>query len=215
MIIMTASTLLIEKESVDISLKDVLIFAGYRTCDKDSPVSEEYKRRAKDALSKIKQVFTPKACFIRSDIEKRGEDFVEVLGMRLESKPLSELLSPCKEVFLFAVTAGPFVDREISKMRFSPVDEILYDAAGSAAAEALCDEAERQLSSLAGKKLCQRFSPGYSGLSIDCQADFLRVLEAGKRAGIYLTKGNMMAPLKSVTAILGIPEKEGEERTLY
>ena len=99
---MTASTLLIEKESVDISLKDVLIFAGYRTCDKDSPVSEEYKRRAQDALSKIKQVFTPKACFIRSDIEKRGEDFVEILGMRLESKPLSELLYPCQEVFLFA-----------------------------------------------------------------------------------------------------------------
>ena len=212
---MTAETLLIEKESIDIPLRDVLIFAGYRTCDKDSPVSKEYEKRALDALEKIKQVFTPKACFIRSDIEARGEDFVGILGMRLESRPLSELLSPCREVFLFAVTAGPFVDREISRMRFSPVDEILYDAAGSAAAEALCDEAERRLSKMAGKKLCQRFSPGYSGLSIDCQGDFLRLLEAGKRAGIYLTKGNMMAPLKSVTAILGIPEKEGEERTLY
>ena len=212
---MTAETLLIEKESIDIPLRDVLIFAGYRTCDKDSPVSKEYEKRALDALEKIKQVFTPKACFIRSDIEARGEDFVGILGMRLESRPLSELLSPCREVFLFAVTAGPFVDREISRMRFSPVDEILYDAAGSAAAEALCDEAERRLSKMAGKKLCQRFSPGYSGLSIDCQGDFLKLLEAGKRAGIYLTKGNMMAPLKSVTAILGIPEKEGEERTLY
>ena len=212
---MTAETLLIEKESIDIPLRDVLIFAGYRTCDKDSPVSKEYEKRALDALEKMKQVFIPKACFIRSDIEARGEDFVGILGMRLESRPLSELLSPCREVFLFAVTAGPFVDREISRMRFSPVDEILYDAAGSAAAEALCDEAERRLSKMAGKKLCQRFSPGYSGLSIDCQGDFLRLLEAGKRAGIYLTKGNMMAPLKSVTAILGIPEKEGEERTLY
>ena len=212
---MTAETLLIEKESIDIPLRDVLIFAGYRTCDKDSPVSKEYEKRAYEALEKIKQVFTPKACFIRSDIEARGEDFVGILGMRLESRPLSELLSPCREVFLFAVTAGPFVDREISRMRFSPVDEILYDAAGSAAAEALCDEAERRLSKMAGKKLCQRFSPGYSGLSIDCQGDFLKLLEAGKRAGIYLTKGNMMAPLKSVTAILGIPEKEGEERTLY
>ena len=212
---MTAETLLIEKESIDIPLRDVLIFAGYRTCDKDSPVSKEYEKRAYEALEKIKQVFTPKACFIRSDIEERGEDFVGILGMRLQSRPLSELLSPCREAFLFAVTAGPFVDREISRMRFSPVDEILYDAAGSAAAEALCDEAERRLSIMAGKKLCQRFSPGYSGLSIDCQGDFLRLLEAGKRAGIYLTKGNMMAPLKSVTAILGIPEKEGEERTLY
>ena len=45
-----------------------------------------------------------------------------------------------------------------------------------AAAEALCDEAERRLSKMAGKKLCQRFSPGYSGLSIDCQGDFLRLL---------------------------------------
>lgn len=212
---MTAETLLIEKESVDISLKDVLIFAGYRMCDKDSPVSNEYEKRAKDALLRIKQVFTPKACFIRSDIEKRGSDFVEILGMHLESRPLTELLTPCREVFLFAVTAGPFVDREISRMRFSPVDEILYDAAGSAAAEALCDEAEKRLTALAGKKLCQRFSPGYSGLSIDCQGDFLSLLEAGKRAGICLTNGNMMAPLKSVTAILGIPEKEGEERTLY
>ena len=212
---MTAETLLIEKESIDIPLRDVLIFAGYRTCDKGSPVSDEYEKRALFALEKIKQVFAPKACFIRSDIEKRGEDFVEILGMRLSSKPLSVLLAPCKEAFLFAVTAGPFVDREISRMRFSPVDEILYDAAGSAAAEAICDEAERRLSEIAGKKLCQRFSPGYSGLSIDCQGDLLRLLEAGKRAGIYLTKGNMMAPLKSVTAILGIPEKEGEERTLY
>ena len=212
---MTAETLLIKKESVDIPLKDVLIFAGYRTCDKGSPVSEEYEKRAKSALERIKQVLTPKACFIRADIEQRDEDFVEILGMNLKSRALSELLFPCKEVFLFAVTAGPSVDREISRMRFSPVDEILYDAAGSAAAEALCDEAENRLTALAGKKLCQRFSPGYSGLSIDCQGEFLKLLEAEKRAGICLTNGNMMAPLKSVTAILGIPEREGEERTLY
>lgn len=205
-------TLLLEKENIEISTKQTLIFAGYRAA---SPLPE-YAARAEAVTRQIHEVFTPRACFLRAPIEGRGEDFVDVLGMQLESGLLADLLAPCREVFLFAATAGPAVDRAIRRAAVtSPVDNVLTDAAGGAACEAACDEVDRLLAERAGKKLCQRFSPGYSGLSIACQPDFLRLLDTKRKIGLAITEGGMMAPMKSVTAIVGIPEVAGTERTLY
>ena len=48
------------------------------------------------------------------------------------------------------------------------------------------------------------------------QKDFLATLETGKRIGLAMTEGNMLTPVKSVTAIVGLRDitKEEELRRL-
>ena len=65
----------------------------------------------------------------------------------------------------------------------------------------------------AWKRICRqgeyhtgRFSPGYGDLPLAIQGRFLDTIEATKRAGIYLSEGDIMLPEKSVTAIMGVSE---------
>lgn len=204
--------IIINKEDVKISIKDILIFAGYRV----SSPEVNYAARANVIKDRIEKVYTPRACYIRTAITSRGEDFVDVLNMHLVSKFLATLLFPCDNVYLFAATTGANVDREITRAKHtSPVDNMLVDAAGSAAIEATCDFVDSYLAKKEGMKLCQRFSPGYSELSIDCQPEYLHLLDSERLIGLTITDSMMMAPVKSVTAIVGIPRVAGTERTLY
>ena len=52
-----------------------------------------------------------------------------------------------------------------------------------------------------------RFSPGYGDLPIEVQKDFLPLLDAERRLGITLSESCLMAPSKSVTAIIGVASK--------
>ncbi len=73
--------------------------------------------------------------------------------------------------------------------------------------EAYCDECCDALAAHFQKQglyLRPRFSPGYGDLSLDCQPAFLRVLDAEKRIGLTCTASHLMAPSKSVTAIIGL-----------
>lgn len=88
--------IIINKEDVNISIKNILLFAGYRV----SSPEVNYATRANEIKARMEAAFTPRACYIKAAIDNRGEDFVDVLGMHLVSKPLAGLLSPCGEVYL-------------------------------------------------------------------------------------------------------------------
>ena len=53
-----------------------------------------------------------------------------------------------------------------------------------------------------------RFSPGYGDLPIEIQGEFLQVLDAPKRIGLYATANNILTPRKSVTAVIGLSENK-------
>ena len=67
-----------------------------------------------------------------------------------------------------------------------------------------CQEELRQAQEEAGYYLRPRFSPGYGDFSIGHQGGILRMLDASKRIGLSMTDGNMLAPTKSVTAVIGL-----------
>ena len=55
-----------------------------------------------------------------------------------------------------------------------------------------------------------RFSPGYGDLPLNVQPVFLKALDASRRLGISVTSTNMLVPVKSVTAVLGLFEKTAD-----
>ena len=85
-------------------------------------------------------------------------------------------------------------------------------AAAAALIEDCCDEENERLRAEAaerGLKLRPRFSPGYGDFSIEHQRDIARELDTPRRIGLTVTDSCMLAPMKSVTAVIGIAETEG------
>ena len=127
--------------------------------------------------------------------------FSDLLTLRSES--LCRALSGCRSAVLFCATAGAAIDRRIAANRLRPSEQTLWDAAGTAAVEELCD---RFCASL--KTARPRFSPGYGDLPLSCQRELLRLTDAQRLLGVGLTEALLMTPSKSVTAIVGLEEPE-------
>ena len=125
-----------------------------------------------------------------------------------------------KEVVFLCGTIGAEFDawqRRLSVL--SAADALLSQQIGLAAVEKVMDELESKAKSeveVEGRKLLPRKSPGYGDLPLAIQKDFLATLETGKRIGLAMTEGNMLTPVKSVTAIIGLRDitKEEELRRL-
>ena len=71
--------------------------------------------------------------------------------------------------------------------------------------ESYCDEVQAQAET-DGLLQRPRFSPGYGDWPLEEQRQLFAVLNCAKRIGLTLTDGLMMAPSKSVTAIIGLSE---------
>ena len=193
----------IDPADVRIDRAEALRYAGYR---KNAP-SGIFEKLADETEEKIKKVITPRVVFLRADVCV-NEEYTEFAGLKIKSSALGRLLKNSSKAYFFAATVGAGVDRLIGRLsRMSAAEGVLVDAYGSAAVEAVCEYACRRFSEIEGKKLTVRFSPGYGDLPIETQPEFLRILDASRRAGITVTASLMMTPVKSVTAIVGIPDK--------
>ena len=87
------------------------------------------------------------------------------------------------------------------------------DGFGGAYVEAGCNAAEREIAAkLPGKYLTDRFSPGYGDLPLDVQSPLLALTDATRRLGVTLSESNLMNPLKSVTAVIGLSDTPQQAR---
>ena len=132
-------------------------------------------------------------------------------GTVFHSKALARYVDNAKELFLFGATLGSRVDVALRRMAMTSVAEA---GAGQAVAAALietycddcCAELQKQLPS--NKKLKWRFSPGYGDWALEEQKILFSVLDCAHTIGLTLTESCMMAPVKSVTAVIAITEKD-------
>ena len=132
-------------------------------------------------------------------------------GTVFHSKALAQYVGDAKELFLFGATLGSRVDVALRRMAMTSVAEA---GAGQAVAAALietyCDDccAELQKQLPEGKQLKWRFSPGYGDWALEEQKFLFSVLDCAHTIGLTLTESCMMAPVKSVTAVIAITEKD-------
>lgn len=118
----------------------------------------------------------------------------------VQSEALAQNLRGCEEVVVFCATLGVLVDRAIQRHRLHPLQALVWDAAGTAGIEQLCDDFCRTLP----QPQRPRFSPGYGDLPLETQKQLLELLDAGKLLGVTLTDSLLMTPTKSVTAFVGL-----------
>ena len=130
-------------------------------------------------------------------------------GTVFRSRALAQYDGDATELFLFGATLGSRVDITLRRMSLTSVAEA---GAGQAVAAALietycddcCNELQKQLP--AGKQLKWRFSPGYGDWPLEEQKILFPVLDCAHSIGLTLTESCMMAPIKSVTAVIAVED---------
>lgn len=121
---------------------------------------------------------------------------------------VKHLLKESISCIMMGATLGVQIDREIKKRNIRDMGEALVlDACANAGIEAVCDTFCDQLEKDYEKKgqyLTDRFSCGYGDLPITMQSDFIKVLDAQRKIGLYVNESQTLLPCKSVTAIMGV-----------
>ena len=139
------------------------------------------------------------------------EDGFPVFPFEQRSEKLRKNLQGCDKAVLFAATIGSGIDRLIRRFeKADPKLGLLLQGLGAERVESLCDafnEEVKEISKSTGSETRMRYSPGYGDLPIEVQKVFLPLLDAERRLGITLSESCLMAPSKSVTAIIGIASK--------
>lgn len=127
-------------------------------------------------------------------------------------------LEGARECAVMAATAGLANERELRRLSLmNGLDGMLFDAAGSALAEAVADACNAAIVAEArsrGLYATWRYSPGYGDLPLALQPAIVRVLEADKKLGITVTASNLLIPAKSVTAFVGLFDTQQNERRM-
>ncbi len=153
----------------------------------------------------------PRYCFRIFEIEPYHR-FVRLINCSLElkGKDISAHLKDCGKAIVLAATLSSHTDKLINKYKISDMTSaFILDCLASAAIEQICDIAEKEiLASVGTDNATWRFSPGYGDLPIEQQRDIINCLNAEKLIGLTVTDSNILIPRKSVTAVIGVSEKE-------
>lgn len=147
------------------------------------------------------------------DLQHKSDDRFTVGTMEIQSRGLGRNLRGCTKIVFFGATLGSEVDRLIARSSLMDMAKaVVLQACSAAMLEDYCDRCQESMAKelkQEGLYLRPRFSPGYGDFDITCQAPLMQMLDCAKGIGLTMTKGYMMTPTKSVTAVIGAsPVKE-------
>lgn len=184
--------------------KEILRYAGCgQAAAEEIPFLE-------DCLAELEGKLIYKVCYRFFPI-RILDTGLDLTFAQTDSAALRKNLADCEGIVLFAATVGIGIDRLIAKYgRISPAKSLLFQAIGAERIESLCDCFCADLRVQAAEKgrfLKPRFSPGYGDLPLTLQEDIFRVLDCPRKIGLSLNRSLLMSPSKSVTALVGVSEK--------
>ena len=175
-----------------VNRREILRYAGCRA------ETEDVAKLLDDCLAQALPVLTYAVCWAEFAVPEA-----------IASRDLRKNLAGCDRVVAFAATVGIGIDRLIARSgRIAPSKAVLFQAIGAERIEALCDAFQQEIGCLR-----PRFSPGYGDLPLAAQRRIFRVLSPERHIGVSLNDTLLMAPSKSVTALIGIGSAEGQCRT--
>ena len=189
--------------------KEILRYLGYGRHE----AKEQVLVLIEACVRELERAAVPKSIYKEYPLSFYGEEGIDCCAFQTCSKALKKNLKDCQSVLLFGATLGTGVDLLLHRYnRLQMSKAVVLQAAAAAMLEDYCDQMNEELEKKYEEKglyLRPRFSPGYGDFSLECQPALLGCLEAGKRIGIPLTDSLLMAPSKSVTAVIGISRIPG------
>lgn len=164
-----------------------------------SRIGEQYRR--------IKEASVPKSVFAFFDIEVIDSNILFDNNFYIHGRDLADVCRGCKKAALLAATLGSAVDMLLRRSQTEDMsDAVILDACASAEIERVIELAEAGIRGLISPQeyLTMRFSPGYGDVPLKESHKIISALSADKKIGLKLTASDMLVPVKSVTAVIGI-----------
>lgn len=178
--------------------KEIFIRLKTRARELDAAAREQLQREIAGGM---------KLCRFRALWQELSRE--EALEMAGGSRNVRALLEGCSGAVIFIVTGGAAIveaARAALKSGNSFRGAVL-DATGSESVEAAADALENHLRQLYARKGValgvRRYSPGYGDWGLSAQRDFFARLKP-ENIGVTLSQTLIMAPEKTITAIIGL-----------
>jgi len=193
--------------------KEILRYTGCKDIDEGSDVVHLMRECIKEVSDLSACTFN--LCYRIFPVIKSDGGLIDFEAIKFTSNDLTRCLKDCDRAVFLAATLGQGLDRLIRKYnRLEPARALFMQAIGAERVESMldtfCSELPGKIEAITketGIMTRPRYSPGFGDLPLSVQPDFLKLLDANKRLGISLSEGFLMSPSKSVTAIVGILEK--------
>lgn len=188
--------------------REIYRYLGFRGIAPSDAVSS----RIEVCVARLQEISTPRSIYRYFPLSFPAKDEILAGDVLLRSANLYKNVRGCSELCMMAVTIGQGVDLLIRRSEItSMLDAAIYQAAGAAYVEAVCDEVNLKIKEEASARglFCRpRFSPGYGDLSLQYQKDLFRVLDITRNIAVSLSDSCLMTPSKSVTALIGLSRTE-------
>ncbi len=188
--------------------REVLRYLGYQ----DQVIDPISHSMIDEAIEEIGSLIEKRAIYKNFPISfQKDKVLLEGTDLKLVGKDIQNHLKDSCTCILMAVTLGHRVDTRIRYYeKIDMTRALILDAAATGfiekACNDICKDIERELDG--DKALTNRFSPGYGDLGIHIQGKFLNILGAQKTIGLNISSSSILTPRKSVTAIVGIIDKD-------
>ena len=195
--------------NIKISYEKVLARLGYSK--NRTVLNEKTAVLIKETVEAAQKLINPKAVVAFENITIDGIFILFENGYKIESRDTAKLLDGCFKAYGIAVTIGNALENKRNSFlsEKETLKGLIFDAAGSVAAEEAITAADAQIKAREeqnGNTATKRFSPGYGDWELENQKEFLNWLGAS-HIGITLTPAHLMLPEKSVSALIGIKNK--------
>ena len=195
-----------------VAREEVLRYLGYAGQQIDASLDQ----RLDGVIERCERVSNPGWAYRVYPVSEAPDGLhLEGTTLVLRGDDIRKHLDGARECAVMVATAGLGNERELRRLSLlNGLDGMLFDAAGSALAEAVADACNAQIVAEArdrGLYAKWRFSPGYGDLPLSLQPAIVQVLAADKRLGVSVTDANLLIPAKSVTAfvgLFGVPQDE-------
>lgn len=174
-------------------------------------ISENLLRITEECEQELLKAVKPRYVYRMFDIEEAAEGVkLSDTSLILKGRDISAHLKGCEHCILLCATLSSGADRLIRTHEAEGMEKALItDSLASAAIEQVCEEAEKEIQNVYSHYFYTwRFSPGYGDFPLEVQGEFLNIVDAPKRIGVTVTDSLILIPRKSVTAVIGVSEKE-------
>ena len=179
----------------------------YLGCKNGTVPDENTKVLIDQCKQELEQAASPRVTWREYPLSIQ-DHVIDMTCFQTRSKSLERNLKDCEQILLFAATLGSQVDVLLHRYNMIQMSKaVVMQAASVAMLETFCDEENQKLKEAYQEKgwyLRPRFSPGYGDFPLECQRQIAPALELSIRIGVTLTDSLLMAPSKSVTAVIGL-----------
>lgn len=188
---------------MDRQIKEAIRYLGYGK----TTIDEKILSIIQESFQELEKISELKSIYRIFELTEK-EDALQIDNLQMKSQSLQKNLKWCTQVILLGATMGLAVDRRIRSYELTDMAKaVVMQACAAAMLEEYCDKVQNEIAmelSAEHLYLRPRFSPGYGDFSILHQQEILNMLDAPKRIGLTMTDAYMLAPTKSVTAIIGV-----------